>query len=115
VPDDNGEGLRAFFYGLCRFHGIYVQDPEVAGEAAADFYLSGRELGLYVLILPKPEDRPVEVAALRDHQVRFVMLNREDLALLRTLSNRTLFIRQFGYWTEYQTQCDVARRRAGIE
>jgi hypothetical protein len=112
--NDNGAGLRAFFYGMCAFHEIDVRDPEDFGEAAADFYLAAPALSRFVLILPEPNDRPVEIAALRDHQVRFLLLDREDLDHLRTAGTRSAAVRQITYWIEYQTHCDVMRRNAGI-
>jgi len=108
----NGAGLRALFSGLCAFHEIAVREVDQQGEAAADFYLPYQ--GVYVLILPEPVDRPVEIAALRDHQARFILLDREDLDTLRKDDTRSAAIDRIGLWVQFGTHCDAMRRRIGI-
>jgi hypothetical protein len=111
---DNGAGLRAFFYGLCAFYDIAALEPERHGEEAADFYLPGPQFGLYVLILPEPADRQVEIAVLRDHQARFILLDREDLDVMRAAGTRSAAVEWITQRAQFGTHCDAMRRRAGI-
>lgn len=87
MTGDNGKGLRALFYGLCSFWGIDVWDEERMGESPADFYLPYR-MGAYVIIVPGPADRQVEIGALLQRQEKFVVLDEYDLDRFRSCQNR---------------------------
>ncbi len=111
--DDNGEGLRSLFKGLCQFHGVVVWDEERAGPMPADFYLPDR-MGTYVVIAPGPADRQVEIGALRQQQEKFIVLDREDLGDVLDRSTRSAFMDMIRHWTQFGTHAGTMRRQAGM-
>jgi len=112
--DDNGRGLRALFYGLCCFHGVTVWDQEDAGVHAADFYLPAG-MGTFVVIIPEPAARQVEIAALRAQQEHFIVLDRDDLDQLRLCPGGAAAGFLVENWVKSgATHAAQARRSAGI-
>jgi len=112
--DDNGKGLRALFYGLCSFHGITAWDQEDAGMQAADFYLPAG-MGTFVVIIPEPAARQVEIAALRAQQEHFIVLDRDDLDAFRLCPGGASASMLIENWIKSgATHAVLARRSAGI-
>lgn len=107
------EGLRALFKGLCQFHGVVAWDEERAGPMPADFYLP-TGMGAYVVIAPEVQDRQVEISALRQHEEKFIVLDREDLGTLLCHMTRDGFLERLGSWMEFGTHAGVMRRNAGM-
>jgi hypothetical protein len=113
--DDNGAGLRALFYGLCAFWEIDVWTEEQTGPMPADFYLMPSGMGTYVVIVPEPVDRQVEIAALTANCLSLIVLDREDLDHLRACAGRTDAMAVLRQWHRSgSTHAAVMRRHAGI-
>lgn len=113
MSDDNGAGLCALFKGLCQFHGIVAWDEERAGPMPGDFYLPDG-MGMYVVIAPEPQDRQVEIMALRHRLEKFIVLDREDLDAFRSCATRGLALERIGYWASYGTHAQAMRRHARL-
>jgi hypothetical protein len=112
--DDNGEGLRALFYGLCSFWDIDAWDEKQAGLMPADFYLPGG-MGAYVVIVPEPAGRQVEIATLLQRQEKFIVLDDWDLDEFRTRQHKVAAAQQLGWWIRNgDTHAARERRRLGI-
>lgn len=117
MTDDNGAGLRALFYGLCSFWKIDAWTEEQTGEMPADFYLClpGVAFNTYVVIVPGPSARQVEVSVLRQRQAKFIILDDWDLDRFRACENRRRAADQLGQWAESgDTHAARERRSLGI-
>jgi hypothetical protein len=109
TTDDNGEGCKALFQGLCMYWGVRVGEPD---EGAADFYLP--DLGRYALIVPEAYDRQVEIGALTQHGHDPIMLNREDLLYLLMTGDAQTFFSKLRDMARAGTRAGDARQRAGL-
>jgi hypothetical protein len=114
VNGDNGAGLRALFYGLCSLWDIEIWDEERAGEMPADFYLP-YAMGVFVVIIPVPADRQVEIAALRARKEGFIILDDWDLDAFRSCQNKVRAAAQLRQWIRTgSTHAAHERRLLGI-
>lgn len=114
ITDDNGKGLRALFYGLCRFWDIDAWDEERAGEMPADFYLP-TGMGAYVIIAPEPADRQVEAAVLLQRQEKFIILDDWDLDEFRKCQHKVAAAQWLGIMIRTgRTHAAAERQRLGI-
>lgn len=113
ATDDNGEGLRALFYGLCRYWGIDIRQPDDPSDPS-DFSLAGGMWRSYVVIVPEPAARQVEIAALLSYGNRVLVLNRDDIEDMRTRGGASVgFLIE--HWVKTgDTHAAMERRRMGI-
>jgi hypothetical protein len=115
TADDNGEGLRALFYGLCLHWGIEVRK---AGDPSDPSDFAIRCSGawpVYVVIVPEPADRQAEIAALLYHDNQVLVLDARDLDVLRTSRDREMAVREVDYWIRTgRTSAAAERLRLGI-
>lgn len=116
MNDDNGKGLRALFYGLCKFWDIDVWDEEATGPMPADFLLLPSSGHAYVVIVPEPAARQVEIGTLsQPTEESFIILNRDDLNELRLCFDRTTALQQLRYWIRTgRTRAAADRHDLGI-
>jgi hypothetical protein len=114
MNDDNGAGLRALFYGLCSLWDIEIWGEDRAGEMPADFYLPYR-MGVFVVIVPEPTDRQVEIAALLARQEKFIVLDYRDLNTFRNCQDKVRAAAQLYQWIgSGGTHAAAERQRLGI-
>lgn len=85
MTDDNGAGLRALFYGLCSLWDISVRAAEDPSDPS-DFALPGMAgpWPAYVVILPEPAARQVEIDCLLHYGNKVLVLDERDLDEFRT-------------------------------
>lgn len=114
MSDDNGEGLRALFYGLCSYWGISIRAVEDPSDPS-DFTLpvAGGRL-IYVVIIPEPADRQVEIATLLHYGNRVLVLDGDDLEALRCCAGATRAGFIFEDWMQAGTHAACERQRMGI-
>src|SRR5580692_747384 len=110
MTDDNGEGLRALFYGLCALHSIEVLDMQGSDAMPSDFCITDHKFPCHVVILPGPADRQVEIAALRQRGVPFIVLNRQDLDDFRMCPNPVVAEIVIDIWLRNDTRGAAERR-----
>jgi hypothetical protein len=115
MTDDNGEGLRALFYGLCTLHNIEVVDMQEVSGMPSDFCITDHKFPCHVVILPRPADRQVEIAALRHRGVPLLLLNRQDLHDLRKCPDFTVAETVLDNWLHGDTRAVVERRQIGLD
>lgn len=115
MNDDNGAGLRALFYGLCSFWDISIRAAEDPDDPS-DFTLRAlsRE-PVYVVILPEPADRQVEIGALLSYGNLVLVLDDWDLNTFRACRNKVRAAAQLHQWiSSGGTHAAAERRRLGI-
>lgn len=115
MTDDNGAGLRALFYGLCSFWDIGVQAPDDPDDPS-DFTIPvpGRWRA-YVVIIPEPAARQVEIAALLFHGNLVLVLDGWDLDNLRICAGKEAAAAWLRVWIETgDTHAAAERKRLGI-
>ena len=121
--NDPGKGLSALFYGLCTFWGTTVWDEEESGWMPADYYLPsagygrarpGYRTGTFVVILPEPAARQVEIDALTAQGLKFIVLDRDDLDNLRCCADRDEAAALLSEWISHTTHGAVARKDHGL-
>lgn len=116
--NDNGKGLRALFYGLCSFWDIDVWDEERTGPMPAEFFLPfrpPRPFGTYVVIVPTPASRQVEIEALLGQQAQFIVLDDWDLDEFRLCRNKVDAAQHLSTWVKGGgTHAAGERKRLGI-
>jgi hypothetical protein len=111
--DDNGESLRALFHGLCSYWGIDARPSEDPGDPY-DFTLRATGMPVYVVILPEPEDRQVEIATLHHYGDRVLVLDRTDLENLRRCADEAGASFVISHWLRNGTSATAERARMGI-
>jgi hypothetical protein len=109
---DNGASLRRLFHGLC---GLFDFDVEEAEDPAdpADFCIGSRPR-VYVVILPEPEDRQVEIASLLHYGNKVLILDRHDLDLFRRCADRFSAALAIETWLRDGTHASAERERMGL-
>ena len=107
MTGDNGAGLRALFYGLCLHWNVRV----IEEDGPADFYLPGSG-GVYVVIIPEPADRQVEIAALQGHCL--IILDSKDIDAFRQLNHARDVLGRIDTWVRYDTHGAAMRRSIGL-
>jgi hypothetical protein len=113
------KGLAPLFYGLCLFWGIPVEaaDP----DDPSDFcLLPGRERSVsrdlvYVVLLPEPAARQVEIQALLYHGNQVLILDEFDMSELRLAQHVHQASGILRHWiSSGETHAGQDRRRLGI-
>jgi hypothetical protein len=112
MTDDKDEGLRYLFRGLCSLFGIDAEASEDPDDGY-DFIVRYRPR-VYVVILPEPEDRQVEIASLLFHGNKVLILDRHDLDLLRRCPDRFSAAYAIEGWLRDGTHASAERQRMGI-
>lgn len=117
MTDDNGKGLRALFYGLCCLRDVTAWDEERMGAMPVDFYLP--DFRAWVIIVPEPAARQVEIDAIRDYpgwsKHPGLLLDRWDLEEFRTCQDKVRVVN----WLKSQvrtgdTHAARERQRLGL-
>ena len=112
MTGDNGESLRLLFHGLCGIFGIEARKAEDP-EDWADFCIGARPR-VYVVILPEPEDRQVEIKSLLHYGNKVLVLDRFDLNIFRCAPDAASAGAMVEWWLRNGTHASTERERMGI-
>lgn len=114
LAGDNGEALRALFHGLCLYWGIPIKTAEDPGDPS-DFRLTGGREYVWVVIVPEPAGRQVEIASLLSYGNHVLILDRDDIEDLRTRGGGVSAGFLIEHWLKTgDTNAIRARQRMGI-
>jgi hypothetical protein len=106
------KGLAPLFWGLCLFWGIRIEESEDPDDGY-DFCLPAHP-PLYVVMLPEPEDRQVEIASLIHHGNAVLLLDEFDLNDLRGHGSKHRMAGQIEYIARWGTHASKERQKMGI-
>lgn len=112
MTDDNGASLRRLFHGLCGIFGIDVEEAEDPADSD-DFCIRSRPR-VYVIILPEPEGRQVEIESLLLYGNKVLVLDRQDLEHFRVCPNALIAAYTIETWLRHGTHASTERQRMGI-
>jgi hypothetical protein len=110
---DKDQALKALFSGLCRYWGVSIEPTEDPTEPD-DFSFPGRP-PVYVVILPEPEDRQVEIGTLLSYGNRVLVLDEHDLEAFRSSPGGVSAVFLLERWLrDGNTHAARARQQMGI-
>jgi hypothetical protein len=112
MTDDNGEGLRLLFHGMCSIFDIDIDASEDPADPD-DFCICSRPR-VYVVILPEPGARQVEIESLLFYGNKVLVLDRQDLDMFRCCPEAASAGFMIEQWLLSGTHADAQRRRMGI-
>jgi hypothetical protein len=115
MNEDNGEGLRALFYGLCTLHNIEVVDMQGSDAMPSDFCVTDHKFPCHVVIVAEPDGRQDDIAALRRRGVPLIILNKQDLTDLGRCPDAGLADAVVDIWLRNDTRAAAVRRQIGLD
>ena len=110
--DDNGKGLEDLFSGLCSLWDIDIDASEDPYNTY-DFIILAIPR-IYVVILPEPADRQIEIANLLFYDNKVLALDRHDLDLFRRCPGGAEAAAMIEFWLRDGTHASAERKRMGI-
>lgn len=113
-PYEREEALRNLFLGLCQFFEISVR-PADDPDDPHDFTLhAGTRQPAYVVVIAGPADRQVEIAALRFHGNKVLVVDEDDLNQLRMAAGTASAGAVIDAWLRDGTHGSLVRERLGM-